>query len=190
MTKVCFRRLSRRNVIFLSTAIVCTSTLPAFPKGGGGGGDTGIGSTAPRKAPSLKAVYTAEEFRNLSKREIATMSQYRERQTPNGKRIRIEGYDVNMVSWLVAMMDFDRPSTRSLMRDMSRLKGKAKRQARLQQEANKLDTRIKKLKASRERARGKGQSAAVNEASVRIEAAEETLEGVKIWHKHWDQGTK
>ncbi len=100
-----------------------------------------------------------------------------------GPRVKVDGFSRNMVEWLVAMASFDRPSLRRLIRDMAKLKDKAKRKARLAREVTKIKTRITKLEAARERAKNRGSESAVDEANSRLNQAKEYLNGVETWAK-------
>ncbi|WP_371226568.1 hypothetical protein [Roseovarius sp. 2305UL8-3] len=126
----------------------------------------------------------------MSKREIATLYDNRGRVSRGGPRVKVDGFSGNMVEWLVAMADFDRASFRRLMRDMAKIKDKAKRKARLAREITKIKTRITKLEASKERARKRGSQSAVEEAENRLQQAKEYLEGVEIWAKFPHEGTR
>ncbi len=177
----------RATLVFLAASFAMSST-PA--RSGGEGGKDPTKSTAPPKDPALQERYSQADFANLSKREIATLYVNEGRVSPGGPRVKVDGFSGNMVEWLISMADFDRPSFRRLIRDMAKIKDKAKRKARLAQEIAKIKTRITKLEAAKERAHKRGSQNAVGEAESRLYRANEYLEGVEVWAKFPHEGTR
>jgi len=137
----------RRSTLLSGIALFAMYvSAPASFASGGGGGDGGEQSDqtiSSKKKPTVNI--SQSEFRSLSSREIG---KYNRDGSGRKHDIIVNGFSPKMSDRLFIMAMWDRAATRRLLKDMSRLKTKEARKARLKKEYERTKKLEKDLKES------------------------------------------
>ena len=180
------RKTLLSGAAFLAVNFVASPSLACSGGDGGDGGEQSEQSSTTKKKPIVKM--SVDEFRSLSPGEIDR--HIRGGTVDRKYDIKVRGFSTKMSENLMMMANWDRASTRKLLKDMSKLETKEARKARLKKE----DERAKKLKklhkdSEKKLKKNKASQEAQNEEHQRFRKAKFYKTNLWRWLNDPSEGT-